>query len=73
MREWIVLADRSANNLSACCSDRGWLDSIARGRLTLVLHLCGLFKKDFPEYIFFLLMSVVIFDIVVVRLVEHTC
>jgi len=72
MREWVVLADRSANNLSACCPDRGWSESVARSRLTLVLHLCGLFKKDFSEDVLFLLMCVVIFHIVVVRLVEHT-
>jgi len=73
MCKWIVFADRSANDLGACCSNRGWSESVSRCRLTLVFHLGGLFKKYFPEDVFFLLMGVIVFDIVVVRLVENTC
>jgi len=72
MREWVVFADRSANNLGACCPNRGWSESVARSRLSLVLHLRGLFKKDFSEDVLFFLVRVVIFHIVVVRLVKNT-
>ena len=72
MCEGIIFADRPANNLGACCSNRRWSQSVPRGRLTLVLHLGGLLKKDFPEDVLFLLMRVVILYIVVVRLIKHT-
>ena len=72
MCEGIIFADRPANNLGACCSDRRWSQSVSRCRLTLVFHLGWLLKKDFPEDVFFLLMRVVVLNIVVMRLVEDT-
>ena len=64
----VIFSQRSSNYLCTCSAK----SSLARSLLAFIFNFSRFFKKYLTKNIFFFLVGIIIFDIIVMRLVENT-